>query len=164
MKKLVVLGMILFSLYGERAGAQIRLSLGVNLGTQPVWGPVGYDRAEYYYLPDIDAYYNVRKSQFVYREGNRWAYGASLPARYGRYDLYGGYKVVVNEPTPYLRDNGNYYRNNYGRYKNWKGDRQQVIRDSREEKYRPNRERDQRDHHDQRDKHDQKDQHDRGNH
>ena len=36
---------------------------------------------------------------------------ASLPARYGRYDLYHSYKVVVNDRDPWLRNS--YYRSHY---------------------------------------------------
>ncbi|HVZ24842.1 MAG TPA: hypothetical protein VG842_02245 [Sediminibacterium sp.] len=133
MKKLLLLGMIWIG-FQQAACAQVRLSVDVNIGNQPVWGPVGYDHVEYYYLPDIDAYYYVPRHQFVYLEGKRWIFAASLPARYRGYDLYGGYKVVVNEPRPYLR--AAYYRQQYARYRNWHGARQVVIRDSRDDRYR----------------------------
>jgi len=121
MKKLLVFGMLIFCLHPERAGAQVRVGLNFNIGSQPAWGPVGYDHAEYYYLPDIGVYYNVTQRQFVYREGNQWVFRSSLPGRYHNYDLYNGYKVVLNERRPYLRDD--YYRNNYAKYKNWRGER-----------------------------------------
>ncbi|WP_202630187.1 hypothetical protein [Sediminibacterium roseum] len=113
--------------------AQVSVGLNVNIGNQPAWGPVGYDHVDYYYLPDIDAYYSVPQRQFVYYDNNRWIRARALPPRYGNYDLYTGYKVVVNEPRPYLR--ADYYRSNYGKYKGWKGERQIVIRDSRDDKY-----------------------------
>lgn len=59
---------------------------------------------DYYYLPDIQAYYYVPQRQFIYQEGGRWVFAASLPDRCRSYDLYRGYKVVVNEPRPYLRN------------------------------------------------------------
>ncbi len=127
MKKLLMLGVVMVSLLGFKANAQIRLGVNINVGSQPAWGPSGYDRADYYYLPDVDAYYNVPQRQFVYLEGNNWVFRSSLPARYRNYDLYSGYKVVVNEPRPYLRNT--YYRTNYSRYRNWSGPRQVVIRD-----------------------------------
>lgn len=127
MKKLLVVGVIIFSLLGVKADAQIRLGVNINLGSQPQWGPSGYERADYYYLPDVDAYYNVPQKQFIYMEGNNWVFRSSLPGRYSNYDLYNGYKVVVNEPKPYLR--ANYYRSNYGKYRNWHGQRQVAIRD-----------------------------------
>ena len=55
-------------------------SVGVNIGDQPGWGPTGYDRAEYYYIPDVDSYYSVSEHQYIYRDGSNWKHGASLPA------------------------------------------------------------------------------------
>jgi hypothetical protein len=132
MKKIFTVGLALFFLVAlSKTKAQV--SVNINIGNQPAWGPVGYDHVDYYYLPDVDAYYDVPQRQFVYFENNNWMRGRALPARYGNYDLYNGYKVVVNEPRPYLR--ADYYRVNYGKFKGWKGDRQLIIRDSKDEKY-----------------------------
>lgn len=132
MKKLFILAAILFfSVAFTQTQAQIRLSFGVNLNNQPAWGPIGYDHVDYYYLPDIDAYYNVPQKQFIYRDRNRWIFSSNLPSRYGDYNLYNGYKVVVNEPRPYLR--ADEFRS---RYSQFKGNRdQEMIRDTRDEKY-----------------------------
>jgi len=114
------------------ASAQVHVSLGVNIGLQPAWGPVGYDHAEYYYMPDIGAYYSVPTHQYVYLENNVWVHRTYLPARYSNYDLYHGYKVVVNDHDPWLRNNE--YRTRYASYR---GRRDQVvIRDSHDERYR----------------------------
>lgn len=109
-----------------------QLSVSINIGTQPAWGPSGYDQADYYYLPDVESYYSVRQRQFIYLSNGRWIYSASLPARYRNYDLYSGYKVVVNRPRPYL----NYSQDKvqYARYKNYRS-KQTVIRDSRDVRY-----------------------------
>lgn len=116
----------------QKVNAQIRLNLGINIGSQPDWGPVGYDRANYYYLPDIDTYYDVPTHQFVYLQGNRWIHATSLPNRYRNYDLYNSYKVVVNEPNPW-----NHAANYRTKYAGFKGRRNQaVIRDSHDAKYR----------------------------
>jgi hypothetical protein len=58
----------------------------------------------YYYLPDVEAYYDVRSSTFIYFGGGAWVHSASLPGRYRNYDLYHGYKVVMPDyrgSTPY---------------------------------------------------------------
>lgn len=109
--------------------AQVRVSF--NIGSQPLWGPTGYDYAEYYYLPDVDAYYNVGTQQFIYQDGGRWGNYNSLPGRYRNYDLYNGYKVVINERDPWLR-HSNYY-NQYRGYRGRHG--QSFIRDSRDNRY-----------------------------
>ena len=125
MKK-IILG-ICFTLAGFAYNASAQVRINVNIGSQPGWGPVGYDYAEYYYLPDVDAYYYIPDRQFVYLSGNKWVFAPALPSSY-RYDLYRGYKVVVNEPRPYLRPE--IYREKYGKYKGWYG-KQTVLRDSR---------------------------------
>lgn len=133
MKKIMLLAALLAGAFlFQPANAQLKVNVHLNLGSQPVWGPTGYDRADFYYLPDIDCYYDVNKSQFVYNSGNRWVYASQLPPQYHNYDLYNGYKVVINEPRPYLH--ADVYRN---RYRNNKAPRQKqmAIRDSHEEKY-----------------------------
>ncbi len=108
-----------------------QFSLSFNIGTQPIWGPVGYDHVENYYLPDIEAYYNVPQKRYTYMQYGRWTTSYSLPPRYRNYNLYTGYKVVVNEPRPYLHDND--YKAKYASFKGRHD--QQPIRDSREQKY-----------------------------
>jgi len=132
MKKIIlILTVLLGSFMVKPADAQIRLGLNFNIGLQPIWGPVGYDRADNYYLPDIDVFYNVSNRQYTYQEGGRWIFSASLPARYRNYDLYNGYKVVVNEDRPYR--NAQRYRNQYAGYKN--NHSQVPIRNSHDQKY-----------------------------
>jgi hypothetical protein len=107
---------------------QAQVSVSVNIGSQPEWGPTGYDRVDYYYLPDIETYYNVPQHQFIYLEAGKWIFAASLPGRCNGYDLYRGYKVVINDPRPWMRHN--IYRDRYAQYRNCNG-RQIVIRDHR---------------------------------
>lgn len=116
----------------SKTNAQVKFNLNVNIGSQPVWGPVGYDHAEYYYLPDIEAYYYVPRHQFVYLSGNKWIFSATLPPRYRNYDLYSGYKVVVNEPYAYRHFDRD--RRQYSEYRGRHD--QQIIRDSHDRKYR----------------------------
>jgi len=108
-----------------------QVSVNVNIGAQPVWGPTGYDHADFYYLPDIGVYYSVVKQQYVFREGNAWVFRKTLPPQYASFDLYKSYKVVLNEKKPWLRDEE--YRKKYQPFRNRHD--QAVIRDSHEEKY-----------------------------
>ncbi len=137
MKKIILLLTVLLgSFVTKPADAQVRAGININIGSQPIWGPVGYDRADNYYLPDLDVFYNIPSRQYAYQEGERWMFSNSLPARYRNYDLYSGYKVVVNEDRPYRY--ADRYRNQYAGYKN--NHSQQVIRNSHEEKYFESRE------------------------
>jgi hypothetical protein len=131
--KIIIIVACLMAFNTFTTSAQIRFSF--NIGLQPLWGPVGYDRVENYYLPEIDAYYNVESRQYTYITNGRWVNTMSLPWKYRNYDLYNGYKVVMNEPRPYLhysRDRVKYfsYRDRHD---------QQPIRDSRDQKYFENR-------------------------
>lgn len=132
MKKVILCTAIfVFAVTFKNAEAQVRVNLNVNIGSQPVWGPVGYDYAEYYYLPDIECYYWVPRHQFVYLSGDRWVFSANLPPRYRSYDLYSGYKVVVNEPRAYL-----HFQEDRREYSHYRGDRDQmIIRNSDDPKY-----------------------------
>jgi hypothetical protein len=132
MKKAILLvALVTCSAVVGTFNATAQVNVSVNIGAQPLWGPVGYDHADYYYLPDINAYYYVPRRHFIYREGPKWIFAASLPVAYAHFDLYHGYKVVINEPTPYLRHNV-YYKKYHG-YSGKKG--QPYIRDCHDEKY-----------------------------
>ncbi len=127
MKKILLLSSILASVLFIGKPASAQFSASINLGIQPEWGPSGYDYAENYYLPDVEAYYNVPSRQFVYFDRGRWIYSSSLPGRCGNYDLYSGYKVVLNGHDPWCHFNE--HRAMYAPYR-FRHD-QVVIRDFR---------------------------------
>ncbi|AXB57918.1 hypothetical protein [Flavobacterium fluviale] len=114
--KLAIAG--LFLLVANATQAQV--SINVNIGNPPAWGPAGYSEMEYYYLPDIEAYYDVRAAQFIYFGRGKWVRTTYLPRQYRNYDLYGGYKVVLTDyhgRTPYTyfdRHKVKYYRGYHG--------------------------------------------------
>ena len=94
-----------------------QVSVSVNLGIQPHWGPVGYASVNYYYLPDVEAYYDIRATQFIFLSNGVWIRSSNLPRQYRNYDLNSGYKVVLNDyhgSRPYSN-----YR--YDRVKYYKG-------------------------------------------
>jgi len=108
--------------------AQGQISVNVHLGTAPAWGPRGYDHARYYYLPDVEAYYDVNTAMFIYVSGNTWIHRSYLPSRYRGYDLYHGRKVVMNNyhgNTPYY--NHRVYVTKYGRGRGYQNAPQQNI-------------------------------------
>ena len=112
--KLLVFGVLLM-LAGS---TQAQLSVSLHIGTPPAWGPAGYNDVRYYYLPDVEAYYDVRSSMFIYMSGNRWVHRSHLPGRYRNYDLYGGYKVVMNDyrgnsPYSHFREHRMKYAHGY---------------------------------------------------
>lgn len=130
MKKLLINSALMFSLLLTfcKANAQIN----INIGLQPVWGPVGYDYVEYYYLPEYELYYDVPHRRYIYLNGGNWVFMPTLPQRFRSINFYSTYKVVVNEPKAYMHFNK--HRLEYVKYKHG-GANQVVIRDSREPKY-----------------------------
>src|SRR5687768_11163394 len=112
--------------------ATAQVSATINIGAQPVWGPVGYSYVDYYYLPDIEAYYYVPSRQFIYSTNGRWIFATTLPYRYRGYNIYSGYKVVINEPRPYLQFGA--HKIKYAKYKGNNG-RQVIIKNSNDPKY-----------------------------
>lgn len=135
MKKLILITVLLLSGYVlQTAVAQTRVN--DNIGVQPQWGPDGYDHVGYYYLPDIDVFYNVPKRQYIYEQQGRWVFTKTLPSQFIDFDLYSSYKVVVNDRNPYK--NAQMYRTKYAVYK---GNRdQKIIRNSRDSRYFANKE------------------------
>ena len=105
--KILALGFVLF-LVAPTGTVQAQISVHFNIGTPPSWGPSGYSDARYYYLPDVQAYYDVPSSMFIYYEGGSWVRRSYLPNQYRNYDLFHGYKVVLNDyhgNTPYTNFN-----------------------------------------------------------
>ncbi|MGO4905118.1 hypothetical protein [Flavobacterium sp. W20_MBD1_R3] len=121
--KLIVAGIILLV---TSQVAQAQVSVNVNLGNPPAWGPAGYSAAEYYYIPDVQAYYDVRATQFIYFGNGKWNRSRNLPNQYRNYDLYNGYKVVLNDyhgSRPYAN-----FKNHKVKYrKGYKGSPQRNI-------------------------------------
>ena len=130
MKKLIFLFVLCTcGLLSQPTFAQV--SFRANIALQPIWGPIGYDHVEYYYLPEIEAYYYVPTHTFTYMENGRWVNRSYLSGRYRNFDLYSARKIVINEQRPYLRHQQ--YR---VRYANARGySRPMSIRDSRDSRY-----------------------------
>lgn len=129
LRGLILLALIAILLSFRLAQAQVSISL--NISSQPLWGPVGYDYVEYYYIPEADVYYYVPTAQFIYFSGGNWIFASHLPSMYS-VNLYSSYMVVVNEPQPYMRHT--YYVSNYGQYKKARRTHM-AIRDSRDTRY-----------------------------
>lgn len=125
--KLIAIGIVL--LVSSSIHAQV--SLSVNFGTAPSWGPVGYSNVGYYYLPDIEAYYDIRASQFIYFGGGSWVRSRYLPRQYRDYDLNSGYKVVLSDyhgSRPYT----NFRSNREQYYRGYRGAPQRTIGEYRD--------------------------------
>jgi len=98
--KLIISGVLLSIL----CTIQAQIVVNVKIDPPPPWGPAGYGDVQFYYLPDIQSYYDVHSSMFIYSEEGVWIHRKYLPRQYRSYDLYNGYKVVMVDyrgMTPY---------------------------------------------------------------
>lgn len=130
MKKLSFVSILL--LFSGLLAAQI--SLHFQFGSPPAWGPTGYSETRYYYLPDVEAYYDLKSSMFICFDGSRWIRRSHLPYRYRNYDLYNGYKVVMSDyrgNSPYTHFDE--YRSKYG--KGYRDSHQQTFREKNDNKW-----------------------------
>lgn len=82
----------------------------------PEWAPDYYTGVRYYYLPDIEVYYDLTMRDFIYLNNGRWVYSRVLPPMYSYYDLYSGYVILlnVNIYRPWMHHQ--YYVSHYPRY------------------------------------------------
>lgn len=116
--------------------ANAQVSVNVNIGAPPVWAPAPPAPTQYYYLPDIDVYYDVPAERYIYINNGVWIHSVNLPYRYRDY-VYHNPRVVYltdyrgNAPytfhkTHYVKykgNNGNHYGHDKGKgkWKNKKG-------------------------------------------
>src|SRR5260370_36789703 len=125
MKKLFIISAIAISgLSFNAANAQVRLGLGIGPArvvytTQPVEQAPVYDADDYYYLPDVDAYYDVVDQCYIYFDGTEWISAAYLPGAYRDYDWRSARRFEVREYRPYLRADFYRSRNNGRQFSEW---------------------------------------------
>lgn len=123
LKSITIGALLLFS-----SAVYAQVSVSINIAPAPLWGPVGYTEVRYYYLPGVQAYYDVQSAMFIYYSGDAWVRRTYLPSRYREYDLYSGYKVVLTDyhgDKPYT--NFNHHKHQYSR--SYQGPSQRTIGD-----------------------------------
>jgi hypothetical protein len=123
---LLALGLLV---YTEPAQAQVQIQVGIN---QPYWGPPVPQGVQYYYIPEIDGYYDLYSQSYLFFDPvyGAWVSSPVLPRAYASYDPRFFHPVVIQyvgrQPWGYLRDH-RAYCNNWGvmpgRYygANWPG-------------------------------------------
>ena len=72
-----------------------------------------YDNSndDYYYLPDVDAYYSVDQQCYYYNDGDNWVSAAYLPGDFSDYDWRYAPHYQVRAMRPYLHND--FYREHY---------------------------------------------------
>ena len=103
MKKLFLLIVSMAFFSTQNMDAQV--SVSVNFGTPPVWAPADRVEVQYYYLPDIDVYYDVPHQQYIYLYNRTWIRASVLPSRCRNYNLRNGNIVYLTDyrgNSPYM--------------------------------------------------------------
>lgn len=117
MKKLILISaMVLGGLGIKTADAQFGIRINLHLGTRPVYvapQPV-YD--DYYYLPEVEAYYSVAENCYYYHDGDNWISAAFLPGRYHDFDWRSAKRYEIHENRPFMHHD--IYRGKFGGYAN----------------------------------------------
>jgi hypothetical protein len=82
----------------------------------PQWAPPYYSGARYYYLPDLELYYDLSTREYIYLIDGRWHFSPYIPALYRNYDLDNCFSIVLNIDVyrPWLHHQ--YYLTHYPRY------------------------------------------------
>ena len=118
MKKLIAIAAMIFMGVAISPKAEAKINIQINIGSQPAWGPTGYDYAQFYYFPDYNFYYDISRGQYVVLQNRTWVYTSNVPTAY-RFNPYNAYKVVLNQSAPY-RQNSTHIRS-YAQYKGMGG-------------------------------------------
>lgn len=96
---LKIFGLVLL-LAGTAPAAHAQVNVNVQVGA-PVWGPPVPAGVQYYYIPEIDGYYDLYTQQYLVFDNGYWVV---LPALYGYDPAYFHPQPVLNYvgPQPWL--------------------------------------------------------------
>jgi hypothetical protein len=86
--------------------------------TPPSWAPyyTNVNQVPYYYLPDIECYYDVLSHDFIYMQDGNWLFASQLPSSYLWYDFNHPFVVMLdyNVYQPWMHHH--FYVSNYPKY------------------------------------------------
>ena len=82
----------------------------------PSWAPPYYPGVRYYYLPDIECYYDLSTQEFVYLDNGEWSYSQDLPSIYAGFDLGNCFTVALDYSVYQPWMHHHYYVSHYPRY------------------------------------------------
>jgi len=82
----------------------------------PDWAPAydNNDQARYYYLPDIETYYDLRAREFICLEDGNWVFTSILP--YASFDIHNAFVVVLDSRVSQPWHHHQLYVSHYPRY------------------------------------------------
>lgn len=81
-----------------------------------------FTEIRYYFYPNLDAYYDIKTSKFIYKVDDQWIEKETIPDNYRGYSLYNNYRVELQDyngekPFEYIKQHAKLYPKDYkGRY------------------------------------------------
>lgn len=111
---------ILFTL---QSNAQI--SVNVNLGSRPQYHDRYENEVSYYFLPEIEAYFDIQAQVYIFNSPRGWVRSSYLPEYCRNYDINRGHRVALTyigytpyadfkfHKQKYYRENDRNYREEY---------------------------------------------------
>ncbi|MFA9191064.1 hypothetical protein AAGV28_06735 [Flavobacterium sp. FZUC8N2.13] len=157
--KLIVTGIILFAASTSQAQVSVNVNIGRPVVVRPAWVPRQHVNVDFYYLPEIQTYYDVNSSLYVYLDNGNWCRTRYLPSRYRSYDLNRAHRVELrgyHGSRPYSYYNNHkvkYYNNNRDSNRRYVEDRRYSKNNRYADNYRKNDRRDDDRRYDHRDDH-----------
>jgi hypothetical protein len=99
-----------FCAFAAPVAAQAQVGVNVQIG-HPAWGPAVPAGTQYYYVPEIDGYYDLAAQRYIVLRNGQWVPVAAMPG----YNPANFHPVVVNyrgrQPWTQYRDHhARYYR------------------------------------------------------
>ncbi|MDP2887585.1 MAG: hypothetical protein Q8P34_01300 [Bacteroidota bacterium] len=118
LKKWVVVAVVLLSMTSFNGCNTYRQG---TYGSQtnyenPQWAPSYYGGTRYYYLPDIESYYDIYTGEFIFLNHAQWIYSPYLPNIYPDFNLNNSFIVVVNSNMYQPWMHHQYYISHFPRY------------------------------------------------
>lgn len=112
----ILFAIAITSVGGCGTTSYVSAGVGSQQYINPPWAPPYVAGVRYYYLPDIEVYYDLSNQDFVYLDDGQWLFSSTLPSIYRGYDLYDGFTVALNVGVfqPWMHNQ--YYVSHYPRY------------------------------------------------
>lgn len=106
----------------------------------PPWAPAYYPGVRYYYIPDIETYFDLSNQDFVYLEDGQWLFSYELPSIYSGFDLFTAHIIALDVSVYQPWRHHQFYVSNYPRFyyrSLYKGPEYENIRGFNENERKP---------------------------
>ncbi|WP_447641246.1 MULTISPECIES: hypothetical protein [Chitinophagaceae] len=87
----------------KKADAQVSVQINIGgvfsaaINSAPVMAPIAAVPSDYYYYDDINCYYDVANSQYIYPDNGMWYYSATIPVLFRNYDFRNARHIAMDK-------------------------------------------------------------------